>query len=324
MASVCPSCGGPIAPDEDACPNCNPREAANTMGSLLRLVGFARNRYGLILFGFLLTLASNWTSLLTVTLNQPLIDDVLKPDGSWNMVLYYLGLMLAAYLATWILNWLNGYVGAWVSERIAADLRMRTYAQLQRLSISEFFGGKRTGDLISRLSNDTDRLCNYLSMNLVDFISNCVMFVMTAIYMFHDNTRLALAALAPLPFIVLLVRWVRAKFLRGYNQANVAWADMMSALADTIPGIRVVKAFAQENREVARFRAANDQILATNDRVNVTWAFFGPIVSLLTHLGLLIVWGAGAWYVLQGSIQVRHAHRLRRTRSSASTTRASR
>jgi ATP-binding cassette, subfamily B, bacterial len=303
MASVCPSCGGPIAPDEDSCPNCNPREAATSMSSLLRLVGFARNRYGLIAFGFLITLASNWTSLMTVTLSKPLIDDVLTPRGPWSMVLYYVGLMLAAYVATWILDWVGGYVNAWVSERIAADLRMRTYAQLQRLSI-EFFGGKRTGDLISRLSNDTERLCNYLSMNLVDFIRNCVMFVMTAIYLFQADLKLAFAALAPLPVIVWLVRWARAKFLRSFNQANFAWADMMSALADTIPGIRVVKAFAQENREVARFRSANDQILATNDRVNVTWAFFGPVVSLLTNFGILVVWGAGAWFVLDGSIQV--------------------
>ena len=311
MASVCPSCGGPIAPDEDTCPNCNPRETTNTMSSLLRLVGFARHRYGLIFFGFLLTLASNATGLYAIALTKPLIDELTGPlvDGKhvpnrdWNAVSWYLLAMLAAYVATWLLDWVGGYVNAWVSERIASDLRIRTYSQLQRLSI-EFFGGKRTGDLISRLSNDTDRLCNYLSMNLVDFIRNCVMFVMTAIYLFWQDATLAFVALAPLPVIVWLVRWVRARFLRGFNQANFAWADMMSTLADTIPGIRVVKAFAQENREIARFSAANRQILATNDRVNVTWAFFGPVVSLLTNIGLLVVWAYGAWLVLQGSIQI--------------------
>src|SRR5262249_50517382 len=151
-------------------------------------------------------------------------------------------------------------------------------AQLQRLSI-EFFFGKRTGDLISRLSTDTDRLCNYLSMNLVDFVKNVVLFVMTAIYMFHQDWKLAVAGLAPLPVIVWLCRWVGANFLRGSNQATLAWADMMPALADTTPGIRVVKAFAQENREIARYRTATAQILPTNDRVNVMWAFFGPAVS---------------------------------------------
>ena len=61
---------------------------------------------------------------------------------------------------------------------------------------------------------------------------------------------------------------------------------MTSVLADTIPGIRVVKAFAQERREIERFRRANDRVLQANDRVNTVWSFFGPIVVLLTDLGL--------------------------------------
>src|SRR6201999_1936102 len=132
-------------------------------------------------------------------------------------------LMLATAVATWLIDWLSGYVNAWVGERIAADLRIRTYTQLQRLSI-EFFGGKRTGDLISRLSHDTDRLCNYLSTNLVDFVRDVVMFVMTAAYLFGQDFYLTLFALGPLPGIVALVRWARSRFLRSFNQANLAWA----------------------------------------------------------------------------------------------------
>jgi ATP-binding cassette subfamily B protein len=311
MASVCPSCGGPIAPDEEKCPNCNPTDTTKSMGSLIRLVGFARHRYGLIFFGFLLTLASNATGLYAITLTKPLIDEltgplvdgVHRPERDWNVVSWYLFAMLGTAVATWLLDWLGGYVNAWVSERIATDLRIRTYTQLQRLSI-EFFGGKRTGDLISRLSNDTDRLCNYLSTNLVDFVRDVVMFLMTAAYLFGQDFYLTLFALAPLPGIVWLVRWARTKFLRGYNQSNLAWSDMLSALADTIPGIRVVKAFAQENREIARFATANALVLEANDRVNITWAFFGPVVTLLTSLGLLVVWGFGSWYVFQQSIEI--------------------
>ena len=79
---------------------------------------------------------------------------------------------------------------------------------------------------------------------------------------------------------------------------------MTSVLADTIPGIRVVKAFAQEAREVSRFVAANDRVLDANDRVNVVWAFFGPLVSLFSEIGLLVVWAAGAWMVFSGSVTV--------------------
>src|SRR5262249_52958041 len=76
-----------------------------------------------------------------------------------------------------------------------------------------------------------------------------------------------------------------------------AWGEMTSILADTIPGIRVVKAFAQESREVGRFRDANARIVAANDRVNAIWTFFWPLVALLTNVGLLVVWSVGAWQV---------------------------
>ena len=84
---------------------------------------------------------------------------------------------------------------------------------------------------------------------------------------------------------------------------------MTSVLADTIPGIRVVKAFAQEQREVQRFRPSNDHVLHANDRVNDTWSFFGPMVNLLTQFGLLIVWAFGAWRVYQGADRRRHPGR---------------
>jgi ATP-binding cassette, subfamily B, bacterial len=79
---------------------------------------------------------------------------------------------------------------------------------------------------------------------------------------------------------------------------------MTSVLADTIPGIRVVKAFAQEHRETERFRDSNKRVLESADRVNVWWAFFGPTVKYLNSMGLLIVWVGGAILIFRGSIQL--------------------
>ncbi len=83
---------------------------------------------------------------------------------------------------------------------------------------------------------------------------------------------------------------------RGLNTTSV--------LADTIPGIRVVKAFAQEQREIDRFQECNTRVLQANDRINTTWSFFGPMVTLLTDAGLLVVWIFGAWQVFQHHITV--------------------
>jgi ATP-binding cassette subfamily B protein len=97
---------------------------------------------------------------------------------------------------------------------------------------------------------------------------------------------------------------VRDRLRHGFEKVDRIWSEITNVLADTIPGIRVVKAFAQEKREVARFREANDHNLAVNDRVNKVWSLFSPTVTLLTEIGLLIVWGFGIWLIARHQISV--------------------
>ena len=205
------------------------------------------------------------------------------------------GLAAAAVIA-WLLSWAKSYVLAWASERISADLRNASYSHLQRLSL-EFFGGKRTGDLISRIGTDSDRLCTFLSLHLVEFGNDVLTILFTAVILFSMDWRLALVTLLPFPFIAWLSQRVRVRLRHGFLHGGRAWSSMVSVLADTIPGIRVLKAFAQERREVERFRKANDHVLHTNDKTNRVWSFFGPMVSLLTEIGLLVIWIYAAWRI---------------------------
>ena len=237
-----------------------------------------------------------------------LLDDILVPVQSGTAVelgmvkWYLLGLAGAAALA-WALTWAQMYVMSWVSERVAADLRIRTYSHLQHLSL-EYFGGKRTGDLISRVSSDTDRICYFLSVYVLDFLTDVLLIVMTAAIMLSIDWELAVTTLLPLPLIAYLVFKVQGRMGHGFSLGNRAWAEITSTLADTIPGIRVVKAFAQEEREIKRFQKANDRVLHTNDRVNRIWAFFNAVVVLLTDLGVMVVWIFGVWRVFHHSILV--------------------
>ncbi|MHC5542824.1 ABC transporter ATP-binding protein, partial [Singulisphaera rosea] len=301
-------CGAIVAHRGSPCASCSSVKPARVASSLLRLSRFARPRAGMVVLGFFLTLASTAASLVPPALTEPLVDDVLIPfergqGGRFGMVVWYLVWMTATSILAWLLGWLRTYVLAWVSERVSADLRTQTYAHLQKLSL-EFFGGKRTGDLMSRLTSDTDRICNFLSINLLDFASDVIMIVMTVVVLAHRDPLLAAAALVPFPLIMWLVQFVRYRMLRALRQGSRAWAAMSSVLADTIPGIRVVKAFAQERREVERFRQSNQHVLDVNDRVNTIWSFFGPMTAFLTQGGLLIVWGVGAWMVFHRGFTV--------------------
>lgn len=239
---------------------------------------------------------------------MPLVDRVLVPfqagqDVSFGLVPWYLGGLLGAALVAWLLAWARTYVLAAASEQISADMRNGAYEHMQSLSL-DFFGSQRTGDLISRVSTDSDRICNFLSVNLADFISDAVMIFMTTAVLLSINAPLAVATLLPFPFIAWIVQRVRVRLRHGFARGNTAWSEMVNVLADTIPGIRVVKAFAQERREIERFRRRNLHVLEANNRVNTLWAFFGPTVTLLTDVGLLVIWACGAWSVAQGRVTV--------------------
>ncbi|MCW7536570.1 ABC transporter ATP-binding protein/permease [Aquabacterium sp. A7-Y] len=308
-AAACPSCKAPLPEDEDECPVCH-REvhAPPSTWTLLRLWRFARPYQGQLLAGFLLTLGSTAATLVPPYLTMPLMDRVLIPYQNGapidpQLVLVYLGGLLGAALLAWALGWGRTYILALVSERIGSDLRTTTYEHLLKLSL-EYFGGKRTGDLMARIGSETDRICVFLSLHLLDFATDVLMIVMTAAILFSINPWLALATLVPLPFIAWLIHVVRDRLRTGFEKIDRVWSEVTNVLADTIPGIRVVKAFAQEQREATRFREANRHNLAVNDRLNKVWSLFSPTVSLLTEIGLLVVWGFGIWLVAQGRITV--------------------
>lgn len=301
MPTVCPSCGAIITSSDGICADCAPAPPPPPVSSLFRLFIFAKSRQWMMMLGLALTVAGNFVGLMTIYLTGPLIDNVLVPWQEGRIVtghpawLYLVG-MLGASLTAWLLNWARLYVTSCVSERIASDLRTKTYSHLQQLSL-EFFGGKRTGDLMSRISSDTDRICIFLSVSLVDFVNDVVMILITAGLLLWKDARLAVCTLTTFPIIVWLVYGVRRRLRHGFDQSIVAAAHLNSVLADTIPGIRVVKAFAQEHREIERFNRANRHLVSINDRVNVIWSFFGPLVTLLTDVGLLGVWIFGVWLV---------------------------
>ncbi|HUX65072.1 MAG TPA: ABC transporter ATP-binding protein [Sulfuricella sp.] len=307
--AVCPSCKAPLMPGQEECPICTKEiHVPPSTWTLFRLWRFAKPYNGQLLAGFLLTLASTAATLVPPYLTMPLMDKVLIPyqNGApidYGTVALLLAGLLGSALVAWSLGWARTYILALVSERIGADLRTTTYEHLLRLSL-EYFGGKRTGDLMTRVGSETDRICVFLSLHLLDFATDVLMILMTAAILFSINPWLALVTLLPLPFIAWMIHVVRDKLRTGFEKIDRVWSEVTNVLADTIPGIRVVKAFAQEKREAARFREANQHNLAVNDRLNKIWSLFTPTVTLLTEVGLLVVWAFGIWQVSRNEITV--------------------
>jgi len=306
---VCPTCRTPLYSEEGECPVCS-RDVAlpPSTWTLFRLWRFAQPYWQQLLLGFLLMLGATAATLVSPYLYMPLMDEVLIPFQAGQhiepkTVGLYLGGLLIAALVSWALGWAKTYILALVSERISADLRTTTYEHLLHLSL-EYFGSKRTGDLISRIGSESDRISVFLSLHALDFVTDVLMILMTAIILFSINPALALVTLLPLPFIAWMIHQVRDRLRTGFEKIDRVWGEVTNVLSDTIPGIRVVKAFAQEQREAQRFREANQHNLLINDRLNKTWSLFSPTVSLMTEGGLLVVWAFGIYQVSVSAITV--------------------
>lgn len=309
QVDYCPMCQSVLPPNQESCTNCESEtETPPSTWTLFLLWRFAKPYQNQLILGFILTLAATAATLVPPYLTMPLMDNVLIPYQKGHPIDYvlagqYLGALFCAALVAWGLGWWRTYLLALVSERIGADLRTKTYEHLLTLSL-EYFGGKRTGDLITRIGNETDRICVFLSLHLLDFATDVLMIIMTATILVSIDPWLALVTLVPLPFIAWMIHIVRDKLRHGFEKIDRIWSEVTNVLADTIPGIRVVKAFAQENREANRFKEANSHNLAINDRVNRVWSLFSPTVTFLTEVGLLIVWAFGIWQVAHEKITV--------------------
>lgn len=306
LNALTPNSAGSI---DEVLPDAHAPETVRPRGTpLLRLWRFALPHRTRLFWGLVFTLLGTVAGLVPPYLTMPLMDEVLIPFERGEpiipgKVISYLAGLFGFALLSWGLLWARTYQLALVSERIGADLRTSAFEHLLKLPL-DFYGNKRTGDLMTRIGSETDRICTFLSLHALDFVTDVLVIGMTATVLFSIDPALALATLSPLPFIGWLIHAVRDRLSLGFTRLTRVWAEVTNVLSDAIPGIRVVKAFGQEEREAARFREANRFNLAQNDRLNRLWALFSPTVTLLTELGLLCVWAFGIYRVQRHEVTV--------------------
>jgi ATP-binding cassette subfamily B protein len=188
-----------------------------------------------------------------------------------------------------------------LGEWVARDLRAELYEHIQRLSLA-FFSRKKTGSLITRVSADTDRLWDFLAFGVVDVSLSLVMLAGLGVVLLSLDWRLGLVMTLPVPPLCWLIYRHGESLNRLFIRAWRKWSRVSDVLSDTIPGIRVVKAFNQEDREIARFGVRNEDVTAEFNRIHDMWTGFWPLLMLAVHAMTVMVWviavprllGAGA------------------------------
>jgi ATP-binding cassette, subfamily B, bacterial MsbA len=275
----------------------NPLRSVGQLKRLLFLIQPYRARLALatvvIVLGSVLSLAGPYTL-------QFLIDAVFKNNNAGLLNRITL-ILVAIFLLQSVFYFIRGYLLAYVGERIMADLRIKLFEHLQRLSLS-FYNEKRTGELVSRLTNDVSTVRNVLTNDISTAISQSLTFVGGFILIIITDWRLTLfmAALIPFGVGIAIIFGRRIRPLSRQVQDQLAHATTI--LEEALAGIRVVQSFTREEHEIGRFRQSIEKSFNLAIRRTRISTLFGPVISFIGFAGVLSIFWFGGHEVLAGRL----------------------
>lgn len=271
--------------------------ARNRLTVVWRLLTYLYPYRTQVTFGVIAAVLITALTLTAPIITKYIIDDVYQPyrDGltryeqAVNSGIWIIATLAVIYLLRELFHWIRLRTMSMIGEYVARDLRRELYTHLQRLSVS-FYSSKQTGGLISRVSHDTDRLWDFIAFGIVEVSLSFIMLVGLSVVLISLDWRLGLLLTLPVP-VLLWSFFIHSKTLQNlFIRAWRKWSTLTEVLSDTIPGIRVVKAFNQESNEIDRFNERNNVCLDEFNEIHKVWTKFWPRLLLALHAMVITVW----------------------------------
>lgn len=292
----CQKCGRVLPMWSDTCPRCVDKRKV-----LRRIMTYSTPYWPYMVLAILLSLIGATTALIPTYLSKPLTDKVLAPRppevAHADLLVPILGAMLGVRLVSMLLGMARGWMMIWLGGKVTFDIRAELYAKMQSLTL-RFFDKKQVGGLISRMTRDTDALWHFAVDGVADIVTNGLLLLSIGGCLFWMQPRLAVFVLIPAPVMAVMTYIFFKRIRRMYHRLWHRWAKLSATLGEALSGIRVVKAFAQEPREVGRFNRDATALFEQNVRAERTWILFYPVIDLSTVIGSLLVWLVGGTMVL--------------------------
>ena len=289
----CAQCGRALSRWSEVCAYCIDRRQI-----LMRLFSYVLPYKWIALVGLSLTFLITALRLVPPLLMKVLIDDVITPRNMGLLPAVIIALAIA-HAGSALVSMFRSYIMAWLGNRVLLDLRVRLFEHLQMLKLS-FYNRRQTGQIMSRVTGDLNRLQYFITEGFQEILVNVVTMLMIAAILLAMNPKLFLLALAPTP-IIGVTTWLFGKYIhRLYHRIWRRWAGLSGILADTIPGIRVVKSFAQERRESDRFSRYSAELMRQEMRAVKLQSGFFPFLQVLTALGSILILSIGGYMVVRG------------------------
>ena len=230
------------------------------------------------------------------------VDD-LSQGLTFDKVRWYGAVLLLLAAVGGVFRFLMRRIIVGVSRDFEYDLRNDFFAALQRLHLS-YFQHHRTGDLMSRATNDLSAVRMMMGPAVMYTASTVLTFVVGIVLMISIDPWLTLVALVPLPFVTVVVKYFGTAIHNRFEKIQEQLSDISALAQESLAGVRVVRAYGQEAFEIARFRAANEEYVHRNRALIRLQGFYFPSMGLLMGIGALLVLWLGSRRVVAGQMTI--------------------
>jgi len=233
---------------------------------------------------------------------EQLIDRVIRGQRFGELPYWALGVIVIASVRS-VFNFGRQYLGQVFGQNATFDLRNAMYDKLQYLHF-KFYDNAKTGDLMSRVTADTEAFRQFLSFGFIHLMDVIYMTVFSLMVMLSMSVNLTLVTLATMPLLLVVVLRFERVVHPAFTRIREALSDLTTATQENLNGVRTVKSFARERFEVGKFAEKNRDYVRTNLDASGLWASFFPLIELLSNLAITLLLWSGGRMVLSGELSL--------------------
>ncbi|MEB2288135.1 MAG: ABC transporter ATP-binding protein [Anaerolineae bacterium] len=207
-------------------------------------------------------------------------------------------LLVALFAASALATGSQFYLTRWVGLHMLRDLRVQIFAHVHRLSLG-YYARNEAGEVMSRLTNDTDTLQQAISFALVQMVRGVLLIIWLTYAMFSRSVSFALISMVTVPFMLLATLWFSDQARKAFRRARIEIGEVNADLQENIAGVREAQAFTREDENIARFRQANAANRDANIRAVAFTSALAPALEALGYISIVVVAGVGGVLMLR-------------------------
>ena len=293
--NICEKCGR-TTPGTGTCPHCDGKGQ-----SIKRFFRMCKPYTPRLLFIWFLMLITSGLTLYQQQWQRLFIDNVLVPaSGTKRQVVVFFAVLVGIVASTLIINIYKKYLGVLLGSRMSMDLRRRLFNKIEELSLS-FQDSRKPGDLMNRVTGDTREIRDFMENTFTGMFTYIITFFGALIIMLTMNVRLTLISMIFVPLMWVLHRLFFKKIRRIFSGQRRREDNFNSRLQDVIGGMKIVKCFGKERDEAENFNRVAGENAEIQERNEVFWAKFQPILGFVLNFGTLAVLYFGGVEAINGT-----------------------